>query len=89
MIKKFQIFEQYREYRVGDYVLYKLDYNNAPKEYRKAKIIKKNNQATFPYRIFDLVVGEKTIQIDKIIRHLTEDEIIDFETSIQTKKYNL
>ena len=81
-------YENHKQYNVEDYILIRI-FNYKNDEIIKGKILKITPAAHFPYKVkFDDNTID-TIYKDNIIRHLTSDEIDEYEARIQAKKYNL
>jgi hypothetical protein len=85
-------YEDYKDIRIGDYVLYMSFNPVAATTYSKpkcAKILDVSLSSYFPYKI---MVDDGTIDLIRkncIIRYLTTDEINEYEVKIQSNKYNL
>ncbi len=65
-------FLQDSKYKVGDYIIYRVDYSNYPAEFKKSEIININKYITSPYKI--LTEDDTIISLlsNKIIRKLSE-----------------
>jgi len=85
-MKYIKTYEYNKKYKVGDYVLMS-GKNYVNKNNKPIKITRFLNWGD-PVFIFN--DGSESVTSNKeIIRHLTPDEIEDFEATINTKKYNL
>ena len=78
-----------KQYFVGDYILAKKLYDGKPSVFYPAKIISINLYVTFPIKIMEDDEDIGTIQEFNVVRHLTTEEIEQFEAKIAAKKYNL
>lgn len=90
-IKKFEfgMFGSKEEYEIGDYILVRYEYMNRLDKIIKAKIVSFNRDAHFPIKIMDDKNEFDTIQPPNVMRHLTPEEINEYEMLINANKYNL
>lgn len=80
---------QKSEYKVGDYIVYRIDYASHPSQYKKAQLININKYVTFPYKILDENDEIYTLLPDKIVRKLTDEEKEEYIIKKDSDKYNL
>lgn len=100
-MKYIKLFEsKIKKYKVGDYVLIDVekinrqnikDHLSEEENYpdgEKAKIIN-DTPVDYDYKIIFDTNRDYNISEDEIIRYLSEDEILNFETNLTAKKYNI
>lgn len=82
-------FLQDSKYKVGDYIIYRVDYSDYPAEFKKGEIININKYITSPYKI--LTEDDTIISLlsNKIIRKLSEKEKEEYVIQKDSNKYNL
>jgi len=85
-MKYLKTYENIKKYKVGDYVLMSgKNYVN-----KNDKPIKITRLLDWGDPVFIFSDGTESVTTHKdIIRYLTPEEIIEFDTKINTKKYNL
>lgn len=82
-------FLQDNNYKVNDYIVYRLDYSDYPAEFKKGKIIGINKYITSPYKILTEDDNIISLLSNKIIRKLTEEEKQEYIIRKDSDKYNL
>ena len=90
-------YEKYNDYNVGDYILVKIYYSTSktpksslyPTKTMSGKILKINISSYFSYIVIFDDTTEESIQKSCILRLLNPNEIEEYETKIQSIKYNL
>ena len=84
-IKKFEAIKD--NYKVDDYVLISGKYLQCKKD-QPVKIVREFESGEFEYMYDDGTKGVPAPRKD-IIRYLTQDEINNFETELNLKKFNI
>jgi hypothetical protein len=91
MITNFKIFENNHDFKEDDYVL--LDVNALHNEDYEtdglAIIVYITNMSYFPYLVVLSDDRQLFIERDKVIRHLTEEEIEEYKIKSSSNKYNI
>lgn len=80
---------QSSEYNVGDYIVYRIDYNNKPSKFKKAKLISINKYVTSPYKILNEDDIIMSLLPTRIVRKLTDKEKEEYIIKKDSDKYNL
>jgi len=88
-MKHIKIYENFNTYNIGDYIEFKIEFESFATQHIKGKIIGFTNNVSFPYKIIDVNDDIDTIMPNWITRKLTSEEIEDFNTKTDSKKYNL
>jgi len=92
-IKTFESIVKFK-IEVGQYILVNEYLPMTPVEYKKhpdkkGKIVSIKYDVTFPYRVLYDDNTINSIQFDKIIRYLTDEEIDEYESKINANKFNI